>query len=52
MTLILRPPGRGCWRPVTLCVEGKPHLPPPMYFAVGQRITLGGMVFRVAKVLP
>jgi hypothetical protein len=52
VTLTLRPPGRGNWKPVTLRVEGEPHLPPPMFFAVGQRLTLGGMVFRVAKVLP
>lgn len=52
MTLILRPPGRGNWRIVTLVVTGDPHLPPPMYFARGQRIELGGMVFRVAKVMP
>jgi hypothetical protein len=50
--LVLRPPGRGNWKPVLLTVEGKPHLPPPMYFAVGQRIPLGGMVFRVSKVMP
>lgn len=52
MTLLLRPPGRGNWRPVTVVVSGEPHLPPPMYFAVGQRITLGGQVFRIAKVMP
>ena len=52
MTLILRPVGRGNWTPITMRVTGKPHLPPPMYFEVGQRIELGGMVFRVAEVLP
>lgn len=52
MTLTLRPPGRGNWKPVTLIVTGTPHLPPPMYFARGQRIELGGMWFRVSKVTP
>lgn len=52
MTLILRPPGRGNWTPVIVQVEGKPHLPPPMYFEVGQRVPLGGMVFRIAEVRP
>lgn len=52
MTLILRPPGRGNWKPVTMKVTGNPHLPPPMFFAVGQIVPLGGMVFRVSRVLP
>lgn len=49
--LILRPPGRGNWATVELRVCGR-RSPPPLYFAVGQRVELGGMVFRVSKVLP
>jgi len=51
MTLILRPIGRGNWRPLTVAVDGA-WLPPPMYFAVGQRIELGGCLFRISRILP
>lgn len=52
MMLVLVPPGRGNWKQLRLQVEAVGHLPPPMYFAVGQRIELGGQVFRIARVLP
>lgn len=50
MTLILRPVGRGNWRPQTFTVDE--HHVPPMFVRVGQRFELGGVVFRIAKVLP
>lgn len=51
MTLILRPVGRGNWATVVLTVGGR-RAPPPLYFALGQRIPLGGSVFRVVEVRP
>lgn len=51
MTLILRPIGRGNWKSCILEVSGG-RAPPPMYFAVGQRLELGGQWFRVAEVRP
>jgi hypothetical protein len=51
MTLTLRPPGRGNWATVILEVKGR-RAPPPMYFSVGQLLTLGGQVFRIAGVRP
>ena len=51
MTLVLRPSGRGNWATVVLEVTGR-RAPPPLYFQVGQRIPLGGQVFRVAEVRP
>jgi hypothetical protein len=50
MTLILRPPGRGNWAALTITVNGKRAA--PMLIRAGQRMMLGGMVFRIAKVLP
>lgn len=51
MKLILRPPGRGNWATVVLTVEGR-RAPPPMFFAVGQKLVLGGQTFKVARVQP
>ena len=51
MTLILRPLGKGNWATVELDVSGR-RAPPPMYFLVGQRITLGGQVFRISEIRP
>jgi hypothetical protein len=51
MTLILRPPGRGNWTPVVLTLEQSRHSPKPLLVKVGERVPLGGQVFRVARVL-
>lgn len=51
MTVILRPPGRGNWRPVVLQVAGGSRLA-PLDFYVGQRVLLGGQHLRVSKVIP
>lgn len=50
MTLILKPTGRGRWRPMAIEVDERRV--PPMFVQAGQRIVIGGIVFRVAKVLP
>jgi hypothetical protein len=50
MTLTLRPPGRGNWKPVILRVEGARAC--PLLVRAGQRINLGGQEFRISKVLP
>ena len=50
MTLILRPIGRGNWRPVPWLLD-EARLP-PMLIKVGDRFTLGGLEWRVSKVLP
>jgi hypothetical protein len=50
MILILRPPGRGNWKPITVTVEGdRAH---PLFIQVGQRLFLGGRTFRICKVIP
>lgn len=48
--LVLKPIGRGKWRPMTITIDERRV--PPMLVAKGQRITIGGIVFRVAEVLP
>ena len=48
MTLILRPIGRGNWRTTSLQISGGHAL--PMEFRVGQRLPLGGVVFRICEV--
>lgn len=50
MTLILRPPGRGNWAPLTIQVSGQRL--GPVDFHIGQRVVLGGHEWRVSKVLP
>lgn len=52
MKLLLRPPGRGNWRPVLLTVDAGRNSPLPLEFHVNQRVSLGGHAFRVARVLP
>jgi hypothetical protein len=52
VTLILRPIGRGNWKPVLLRVEHSKNCPLPLEFHVDQRVTLAGHVLRIAKVLP
>lgn len=48
--LVLRPPGRGNWSTLIVAIEGK-HLA-PLLVRVGQRMTIGDQVYRIAKVLP
>ena len=48
--LILRPKGRGNWRTTTLAIEG-PRAS-PLLIRAGQLLTLGGVVFRICRVLP
>ena len=48
--LILKPIGRGKWRPMSIEIDERRV--PPMFVTVGQRITIGGIVFRVAAVRP
>lgn len=50
MTLILVPPGRGKWRTTTVSIVGDRTA--PLFFRVGQRIELGGITFRVSRILP
>lgn len=50
MTLILRPVGRGNWRAQTFTVDER-HVP-PMLVRVGERFVLGGVEFRISRVLP
>ena len=50
MKLILRPPGRGNWAPLIVAIEGKRAA--PMLVRKDQRIELGAVVYRIAKVLP
>jgi hypothetical protein len=52
MRLILRPPGRGNWKPVQIELRNSKHAPLPLEVHVGQRWVLGQHVFRVAKVMP
>ena len=48
--LLLKPKGRGNWRTSTLRIEGAHQL--PLLVAVGQTITIGGVVFRICGVRP
>lgn len=50
MSLILKPVGRGRWRPMTIVIDE--WRIPPMLVAKGQRITIGGVVFRIAEIEP
>jgi len=49
MTLILRPIGRGNWRPTRMQIEGGHTL--PLLFRVGQQLPLGGVLFRICEVI-
>lgn len=49
MTLILRPIGRGNWRPTRMHIDGGHAL--PLLFRVGQRLSLGGVEFRISEVM-
>lgn len=48
MTIFLRPIGKGNWRRTRMQIDGGHAL--PMLFRVGQRLNLGGAVFRICEV--
>lgn len=48
--LILKPIGRGAWRPISIEVDERRV--PPMLVQVGQRIPIGGVIFRIHAVQP
>jgi hypothetical protein len=48
--LVLRPPGRGNWHPLVVAIEGRRLA--PLLVRVGQRMTIGDQVYRIAKVVP
>ena len=50
MTLILKPKGSGNWRPIVLVVSDQRAS--PLLVKAGDPVTLGGIEFKVAKVLP
>jgi len=52
LTLILRPLGRGNWAPLLLTLAHSRHAPLPLEVHAGQRWTIAGKVFRIARVLP
>lgn len=49
MKLLLRPKGRGNWSPVVVTVDGKRAT--PLLIRRGQELTLGGITFRISKVI-
>jgi len=53
MKLELRPPGKGNHTPIFITIEGKRTAPlfAPLAFRRDQRIELGGIVYRISKVL-
>lgn len=51
MTLVLRPPGRGNWTPVTIVIEQSKHAPMPLFFHVGQVLEIGGQRLVVRSIL-
>jgi hypothetical protein len=48
--LVLKPIGRGKWRPMPIEIDVRRV--PPLFVSIGQRITIGGVVFRVAEIRP
>ena len=48
VTVILKPPGRGNWSSMVLEYQGPRLL--PMLVAVGDLVTLAGVLFRVCEV--
>lgn len=50
MKVLLRPVGRGNWRPCTLLIEGDRI--GPLLLRVGMRLTIAGVEFRISEVLP
>lgn len=51
MTLVIRPVGRGNWRPVRMTIDD-PQRAGPMLVQPGARFELGGVVWRVVRVEP
>lgn len=47
---MLKPKGRGNWNSVTMTLDGARAA--PLLFRVGQLMPLGGVLFRISKVLP
>ena len=50
MTLVLRPPGRGNWAPVTIVIEQSKHAPMPLFFRIGQVLEIGGQLLVVREI--
>lgn len=50
MTLVLKPIGRGNWRAMTWPIDERRV--PRLLVAVGQRIAIGGITFRIARIEP
>lgn len=50
--LVLKPPGRGNWTPLVVALTESRHAPRPLEVHKGQRWTIAGRVYRVAKVMP
>jgi hypothetical protein len=48
--LLLVPPGRGNWSPLTVEIKGRHAI--PLAFKVGDLFTLADRVFRISKVMP
>lgn len=46
--LVLRPLGRGNWKPTRITIDG--NRLGPMLFRVGQHIPLGGIIFRIVRI--
>jgi hypothetical protein len=53
LTLVLVPPGRGRWSPISVQYDPKRRaLPNRIEVRVNDRMPLDGVVYRVAKVMP
>ena len=50
MTLVLKPRGRGNWKPVLMTLAGERAA--PLLLRAGMFLELGGIVFRITKVQP
>lgn len=48
--LVLKPQGKGNWTPLMVAIEG-PRAS-PLLIRVGQLLPLGGVVWRICRVLP
>lgn len=48
MTLTLKPIGRGNWTTITMIVTG--DRASPLLVKIGDRITIGGVVFRITEI--
>lgn len=52
MTLILRPPGRGNWSPITVTFEGARAQALALFVRPGLFMTIGPDLFRICEVRP